>query len=166
MLGVEFIMKAFEFIILIGIGVLIAKYSDFFIMVISFIIMIVLIIVFYDDIFDSKNVLTEIHQIRSVTTNNQQLQSAQSIYRNNLPKLTQRTKTSGVEVVYDENGIQLRREFLEQQEERLKHQYRLETNEMKRMQISQLLQDIEREKNDLTEVERIRRDLANRQYSF
>ena len=47
MLGVEFIMKAFEFIILIGIGVLIAKYSDFFIMVISNMILICIGVLIY-----------------------------------------------------------------------------------------------------------------------
>lgn len=141
-------------------------YNNLYVSVILFIVMIILIIIFYDDIFDSKNVLTEIQQVRSARSQNTQLQSAQSIYRNNLPKLTQRSKTSNIEIVYDENGIQMRRNILEQQEQKLYHQLQLEYNEHKRNQIQQALREIEREKNDLNEVERIRRDLGNKVYSF
>ena len=141
-------------------------YNNLYMSVIVFIVMIILIIIFYDDIFDSKNVITEIQQVGTGRIPESQLVSQQSIMRNNLPKLVQRTKTSGAEVIYDNEGIESRRVFLEQEQQRLRNQLSVETDNTRREQIMRSLEDIESELRDLNEVERIRSDAGRNQYNF
>ena len=105
------------------------------------------------------------HQEQSIPTE-QGVQSYKSQVQNNMAQLTQRTKTSGTEITYTNEGITSRREQLELRYHNLRMQMSLEDDMQKRVDIQKQIDMVESELESLREIERIRNDQKKKILTF